>query len=210
MVTLMPSPDRLNKVCYDSVDENYTRRTLFLLSTTDSLADIIGPHTKFITESGTEPIRNTDFPAGASKKREILAQLYAEAFGTAPITPERITFCRLLNGLGSHDISLMRDCIGVPKSIGGVSVGDKFYSAILNYENKDGKFPVTFEMGFDSVPNFDAHFTVYGDTKRVTIKYDSPYIRGLPTVVEVEEVTETGEVQSRQIISSEDAYASEL
>ncbi|KAH9212932.1 hypothetical protein DL95DRAFT_367777 [Leptodontidium sp. 2 PMI_412] len=179
--------------------------------------DIIGPHTKFVAESGTEPVRSSGFPEGAEQRRnEALDRLYAEAFpkGVIKVTEQKKKLCRWLGGLGSHDVSLMREAFGMPDSVAGVSVTDGFWCAIFNYRNTGpgfGSFAVTYESGFDQVPNFDAHLAVYGERKRVLIKYDSPYIKGLPTYVEVDEVTDTGEVQSRRIVSSfEDAYTSEM
>lgn len=42
-------------------------------------------------------------------------------------------------------------------------------------------------------------------------QYQSPYVKGLPITVEVDEVNDAGEVQSRTMLSSyEDAYTAEL
>jgi hypothetical protein len=44
-----------------------------------------------------------------------------------------------------------------------------------------------------------------------TLQYDSPYVKGLPIKVEVDEENEHGEVQRREMLSSyEDAYTAEL
>ena len=43
------------------------------------------------------------------------------------------------------------------------------------------------------------------------MQYDSPYVKGLPIYVEVDEVNEQGEIQRRTMLSSyEDAYTAEL
>jgi hypothetical protein len=43
------------------------------------------------------------------------------------------------------------------------------------------------------------------------LQYDSPYVKGLPISVEVEELNEQGEIQRRTMVSSyEDAYTAEL
>lgn len=43
------------------------------------------------------------------------------------------------------------------------------------------------------------------------MQYDSPYVKGLPIYVEVDEVNERGEAQHRSVLSSyEDAYTAEL
>ncbi|KAH7073749.1 hypothetical protein BKA63DRAFT_514719 [Paraphoma chrysanthemicola] len=177
--------------------------------------DFSGPNAHFVDQSGTFQVKNTDFPADAGKVRdEKLNVLYREAFPDQDITPEKIKYCRFLGGLGSHDISLMREVLGFPESVGGVSVNAPFYSAILNYKNASGdqeSFAVTYESGIDAVPDFDAHLAVYGEKKRVLIKYDSPYVKGLPIKVIVQEVNDAGEIQTKEIIGSyEDAYTAEF
>ncbi|KAK5687218.1 hypothetical protein LTS10_001356 [Elasticomyces elasticus] len=179
--------------------------------------DFSGPNAKFVDESGTFQVKNTDIPEEAGKIRaQRLDALYTEVFPdeASPLTAEHIKYCRFLGSLGSHDISLMREVLGFPESIGGVSVNEPFYSAILDYRNQNGnreKFSVTYESGIDAVPDFDAHLAVYGEKKRVMIKYDSPYVKGLPIKVFVQELNEHGEMQSREVLHSyEDAYTAEL
>lgn len=42
-------------------------------------------------------------------------------------------------------------------------------------------------------------------------QYDSPYVKGLPITVEVEEVNDHGEIQKRTVLSSyEDAYTAQF
>lgn len=175
--------------------------------------DFSGPNANFVDQSGTFQVKNSDYPAGSTEERnKRLDALFKEAFPNQEITDEKKKYCRFLGSLASHDISLMRETLGFPESVDGVSANDPFYSAIMTFRNADGStYSTTYESGIDRVPVFDAHLTVYGDTKRVTIKYDSPYVKGLPIYVEVEEVNEQGEVQRRNVLSSyEDAYTAEL
>ncbi|KAJ5477061.1 hypothetical protein N7539_007205 [Penicillium diatomitis] len=175
--------------------------------------DFSGPNAQFVGQSGTFPVKNSDYPVTATEERDLrLESLFREAFPGQEITDEKRKFCRFLGSLGSHDISLMREALGSPEKVLGVSANDPFYSAILKMRNKDGStYSTTYESGIDGVPVFDAHIAVYGASKRVTIKYDSPYVKGLPIHVEVEEPNEHGEIQKRTIMSSyEDAYTAEL
>jgi predicted dehydrogenase len=175
--------------------------------------DFPGPNAKFVSESGTFVHKAQDYPPNAAADSESrLDVLFRECFPGHSITAERKKFCRFLNTLGSHDLSLMREAIGSPESVAGVSVNDPFYSAIFNYRNKTGEpFAVMYESGWDDVADFDAHFAVYGLKKRVSIKYDTPFVKGLAIKVLVQEVSEAGEVSSRELIASyEDAYTIEL
>ncbi|KAJ4175319.1 hypothetical protein NW754_002321 [Fusarium falciforme] len=175
--------------------------------------DFSGPNAKFVSESGTFPTKNFDFPPGANEERQDrLDALFKEAFPGLEVTEERKQICRFLGSLGSHDISLMRETLGIPESVVGVTANEPFYSAVFAYKNNDGTpFSVTYESGIDNVPVFDAHLAVYSADKRVSIKYASPYVKGLPITVEVDEVNDVGEVQKRVVLSSyEDAYTAEL
>ena len=182
--------------------------------------DFPGPNGRFVgqggafallPEAGTAPVTSQagqDFGGGA------LENLLGEAFAEiGEVTEERKKFCRFLGSLGSHDLSVMREALGFPERVVGVSVNDPFYSAIFEYKNaKDGtRFAVTYESGIDAVPDFDAHLAVYGERKRVMIRYDSPFIKGLPIKVTVQEVNEYGEMETREVLGSyEDAFTTEL
>lgn len=177
--------------------------------------DFSGPNAKFVNESGTFQVKNADFPAGAGQEREDrFRALLQETFPDQEVTRERVQFARFLGSLGSHDISLMREVLGFPERVAGVSANEPFYSAIFDYRNRGGageRFAVTYESGIDGVPEFDAHLAVYGEKKRVRIDYDSPYVKGLPIKVTVQEVNEDGEMQTREMLGSyEDAYTAEL
>lgn len=190
--------------------------------------DFSGPNAQFVDQSGTFQVKNTDYPPAAGEERtQRLDALFREAFPGKEITDERRQFCRFLGSLASHDISLMRETLGFPEKVVGVSANEPFYSAIMSFKNKDGSpYSVTYESGIDEVPLFDAHLAVYGATKRVSIsvrgalpthihansrQYASPYIKALPITVEVDEVNEHGERQKRTMLSSyEDTYTAEL
>ena len=174
---------------------------------------IVGPNAYFVNQSGTFPFKNPDdIPSGASARRaNLLSELLKEAFNGDKAAEEDVKFCRHLGSLGSHDISLMREVLGFPQSVAGVSVNSPFYSAILNYKTNRGAFSLTYETGIDEVARFDSHLTVYGKNKTVSIQYDTPYVKGLAIKVKVDEVNEYGEVVSRENLSSyEDAYTTEL
>lgn len=175
--------------------------------------DIVGPNAHFVGQSGTSPVKFADFPDDSGRERaERLDMLVSEAFPGRKATEENIKYCRFLGSLGSHDLSLMREALGFPDSVSGVSANEPFYSAIFNYRNKTGEpFAVTYESGIDSVPRFDAHLAVYGERKTVSIQYNTPYVKGLPIVVKVDELNDVGEATSKKILSSfEDAYTVEL
>lgn len=131
--------------------------------------DFSGPNSTFVNQSGTCPVRHSDYPASAGEERLTrLETLFAEAFPNQEVTDEKRRYCRFLGSLGSHDISLMRETLGFPEKVVGVSVNDPFYSAIMAFRNADGStYSTTYESGIDEVSVFDAHIAVYGDRKSV-------------------------------------------
>ena len=48
-------------------------------------------------------------------------------------------------------------------------------------------FVVGYESGVDQVPRFDASIEVFGDTKTVEMRIDTPFVRGLPTTMTIKE-----------------------
>ncbi|KAF1850047.1 NAD(P)-binding protein [Cucurbitaria berberidis CBS 394.84] len=171
--------------------------------------DIIGPNAHFVQQSGTFPQQFRDFPSDALAKRTEAAEaLIKEVYPQhKEITPEMTVFCRFLGGLGSHDLSVMREVLGMPKACTGVSMHSLFFTATFEYES----FAVSYESGLDGVPRFDAHVQVYGANKTVKLQYDTPYVKGLPITVTVDESTPSGGYQQRTVLPTyEDAYTAEL
>ncbi|KAK1066028.1 hypothetical protein LTR33_011684 [Friedmanniomyces endolithicus] len=85
----------------------------------------------------------------------------------------------LLGSLGSHDLSVMREALGMPKSVLGCSIDAE--TPFWNYES-----------GINEVPRFDAHLEVYSRTKQITVQYDTPFIKGLPITMTIRENIDGG------------------
>ncbi|MBK5482515.1 Gfo/Idh/MocA family oxidoreductase [Peribacillus sp. TH16] len=147
--------------------------------------DIIGPNEFFVNQSGANPKRFTDIPEAAITDKQVRAKkLVTDAIGEVD---DQLTFVyRLLGGLGSHDLSVMREALGMPQSVIGSGVKGMFLNTLFEYEN----FNVSYETGIDQQGRFDAHLEVYGETKSVRVEYDTPYIKGLPIKLIVNETVD--------------------
>ena len=174
--------------------------------------DIIGPNSHFVGQSGTFPKKFTDFEKQDSndlkaKDDDIAQQALVEDFGV-PLNNETRSMLTLLGGLGSHDVSAMREAIGMPQSVIGADLRQPIWSAMLRYEG----FTVVYESGINSVPVFDAHIEIYTDSKIVRVNYDTPYVKGLPTTITVREKVEgTDAYQERYLRPTyEDSYTIEF
>lgn len=181
--------------------------------------DIIGPNSYFIGQSGAFSVKHTDdIPeAGRQEKQKLLQALLSEAWG-APfeeLSRAQLDYSTLLPCLGSHGLSLMREALGgLPKSVIASTDNDRWYTTMFEYRDKSAekdRFTCLYESGIDNVPRFDSHVVIFGENKTVTIRYDTPFVKGLGIKVEVDELNEFGEKIHREIQTSyEDAYTLEL
>ncbi|KAK1996709.1 oxidoreductase family protein [Colletotrichum falcatum] len=149
--------------------------------------DIIGQNRSFVGQSGTYPVKYTDYPVDAAaemrsaEERMVKAALVDE-MGVAA-TPESMTMFRLFTGLGVHDFSALREMVGMPSRVVGASLGLPIWNVLFQYRG----FPVMYESGIIDVPRFDAHLEVYSRDKIVRVDYDTPYVKGLPVTMTVRE-----------------------
>jgi len=177
--------------------------------------DIIGGNAFFVDQSGTFPrkfddINQSNIESLHVANKDVAFQALREEFDV-PLNDTTVQFLTLLGGLGSHDLSAMREAIGIPKAVKAASLQMPIWTALFDY----GSFPVVYESGINGVPVFDAHIEIYTPTKIVRVNYDTPYVRGLPITVTVRELSEgpNGEqgFQERTIRATyEDTYTLEF
>jgi predicted dehydrogenase len=94
--------------------------------------DIIGRNYQFVAQSGTFPQQFSDFSeADAEDKRrrgeEMIATAMREDCGGVEVNAETTAMWRLFGGLGSHDLSVMREVLGMPEGVVGASLGGAFW-----------------------------------------------------------------------------------
>ncbi|RPB05512.1 NAD(P)-binding protein [Choiromyces venosus 120613-1] len=174
--------------------------------------DIIGPNSTFVGQSGTFPKKFSDFAP------EDTSELVKRAKGMAseelmehgvPATEQSIRMYRGLTGLGSHDLSLMREILGMPVR-GNPTLGASLRMPVWNVLFNYGHFTVLYESGFHKIPIFDAHIEVYSENKSVLIQYDTPFVKGLPVTMTVRENMDGKFVERFVRNTYEDPYTLEL
>jgi predicted dehydrogenase len=166
--------------------------------------DILGQNSQFVAQSSVV-LRPSDIPAAAVQDRaERARRLVKEAIGDVP--PALAGTYRLLCGLSSHDLSAMRELLGMPKGVVAARQHGSFLAALFDYES----YTLSFETGIDHNRRFDAHIQVYGDSKEIRVQYDTPYIRQLPTQLYLNETQ--GESFEERVMrpTFTDAYVIEL
>ncbi|KAJ5106609.1 hypothetical protein N7456_003284 [Penicillium angulare] len=177
--------------------------------------DIVGPNSSFVGQSGTFPRVFSDYRPDDSKElsdrtNEFLEQALSKELDI-PVTPATALQWRHLGSLGSHDLSAMREALGMPTAVLGASLcatkGPPFWSALFQYPS----FSVSYESGIDGVPRFDASIEVFGEDKTVKVSFDSPYVKGLPTNMHIREKLEDGSFRESLVRKTyEDAYTLEM
>jgi predicted dehydrogenase len=168
--------------------------------------DIIGRNRIFIDQT-SNVMRPVDFPEEAMiDRRERAAAQVREAIGDS--ADRYAGIYRLLCGLSSHDLSAMRELVGMPKRVVSASLhpDGRFLVAVMEFEG----FHAVLETGVDDLPRFDAHLQVYGADRSILVQYDSPYIRHLPTTLEV--VSTDGDSLDRRTVrpTLTDPYTREM
>jgi predicted dehydrogenase len=168
--------------------------------------DVIGRN-QLIVDQTAHVFRPDDLPHAALEERwERGRRLVAEAIGDVP--PVLAGAYRLLCGLGSHDLSAMRELLGPPQGVFAARQwrDGGYLAALLDY----GSYVVSYETGVDEQLRFDAHLEVYGDSTSFRIQYDTPYVRHLPTALHIEQTDGDAITRSVRRPHLKDPYTHEL
>jgi predicted dehydrogenase len=154
---------------------------------------VIGLNREIIDQTSTV-IRGDDVPAEVGEQAWARrTELIAEALG--PVAEGPANAYGLLLGLGSHDLSAMRELLGLPRGV--LSAAERrdggYVVATLDY----GGFVCQFEIGVDEIPRYDTHIEVYGARHVLRVRWDVPYVRNLPTQLTVLEADARGGFSER-------------
>jgi predicted dehydrogenase len=158
--------------------------------------DVIGRNRDIIDQT-SRVIRAGDVPAdvidAAGGRR---AELIAEALGD--VGPARVQAYGTLLGLGSHDLSALRELVGPPRDVlHAAQRGDgSSITATLDY----GGFVCHFEIGVDDIPRYDTQIELYAERHVLRLRWDVPYVRNLPTTLTVLEADERGGYSERAVM----------
>jgi predicted dehydrogenase len=158
--------------------------------------DVIGKNALIINQT-SRVVRGTDIPAAVIEAGNALQQeRLREAIGDAPADLQRAYM--LMLGLSSHDLSAMRDLLGMPQRVlyAAKRQSGVYLTAAFDY----GDFVCQFDTGVDNIPRFDASLEVFGTDKVIKVVYDTPYVRNLPIRLLVKTANGAGGVQEEAIL----------
>jgi predicted dehydrogenase len=155
--------------------------------------DFNGPNRMIIDET-SRIIRAGDVPPLPAGKLDALLQ---DALG--PVEPDLKTAYGQLIGLGCHDISAMREFIGLPSEILEARqwAGGVWIHAVFDY----GDFLATCQIGSHRQLSYSAHLKAVADQATVEVRFPTPYVRHVPAVATVFKTTGTGTERSELIPS---------
>jgi predicted dehydrogenase len=168
--------------------------------------DIIGRN-QIIVDQTSLVLRPSDIPAQSmQERRDRGSRLVRDAIGDVP--GELAGAYRLLCGLGSHDLSAMRELLGKPEGVAAARIwrGGGYIAALLDYDG----YVVTYETGVDEQVRFDAHLEVYGERSSLRVQYDTPYVRHFPTRLIREESDGNALRRSESTPNLTDPYTHEM
>jgi predicted dehydrogenase len=153
--------------------------------------DFIG-FNSLIINATSRVIRDTQLPEALkleAKARE--DALLEEALGGKVSEALKKAYTVML-GLSSHDVSAMRELLGMPKRVlFAAQRAEGFYlAAAFDY----GPYVCQFETGIDRIARYDTHLEVYGNERVVRVQYDTPYVRNSPIRLIVTESNRAGGV----------------
>ena len=102
--------------------------------------------------------------------------------------PDALRAYQVLTGLSSHSFSAMRDLLGAPRGCSyAVQHNGETVVALFDY----GHFTALYEAVIDDVSRFDAGIEVLTQRQHFKMNYDTPYIRNLPTRLEITTSSDT-------------------
>ena len=139
--------------------------------------DFLGLNSLIVNHT-SRVVRDEQLPDSVKNDSKLRDEaLIDEALGGNPSPVLRRAYATML-GLSSHDLSAMRELLGMPNKVlfAAQRGGGLYLAATFDY----GPYICQFETGIDGIPRFDAHLEVYGNEKVVRIQYDTPYVRNLP------------------------------
>jgi predicted dehydrogenase len=170
------------------------------------IRDIIGPNHFFIGQTSNVR-RFNDLPESANEKRRATSRrMIEQEIGDVPQEIKNVY--NALCGLACHDLSAMRELIGMPRRVVSATQWNDGRFLLVTFEY-DG-FYATYEMVFDAQGRFDAHMEVFGQTKQLKVQYNTPYIRHLPTTLTICETKDDEFKESVIRPTFKDPYTVEL
>jgi predicted dehydrogenase len=139
--------------------------------------DFIG-FNSLIVNATSRVIRDEQLSESVKKEAKLREEASLDEALGGRSTPALRRAYTVMLGLSSHDLSAMRELLGMPSKVlfAAQRSAGLYLTAVFDY----GAYVCQFETGIDYIARFDAHLEVYGDRQVVRVQYDTPYVRHSP------------------------------
>ena len=156
--------------------------------------DFIG-FNSLIVNATSRVIRDEQLSESVKKEAKLREEVSLDEALGGRSTPALRRAYTLMLGLSSHDLSAMRELLGMPSKVlfAAQRSAGLYLTATFDY----GAYVCQFETGIDHIARFDAHLEVYGDEQVVRVQYDTPYVRNSPIRLLTMETNGQGGVSNR-------------
>ena len=192
---ILDIPQRPGQVVFVGYMRRFSRPFLELKKRLPPLEDIrhvrirdIIREAPFFVAQTRNIFRPTDVPPeliaeGRSRTQAMLRSVMGE-----DCPPDALRGYQVLTGLSSHSFSAMRDLLGPPLGCSyALQHKGETVVAVFDY----GHFSALYEAVIDDVSRFDAGIEVLTQHQHFRMNYDTPYIRNLPTRLEITTSSDT-------------------
>lgn len=136
---------------------------------------------QFFVDQTRNIMKPTDVPAdliadGRAKTQALLKSVMGEA------QPDQLRAYQVLTGLSSHSFSAMRELFGSPLKVAAARQ-HRGENVLVMFDY--GTFTALYEAVIHEVARFDAGIEVLTLNQHFKMNYDTPYVRNLPTRLEI-------------------------
>lgn len=151
------------------------------------IRDIIR-ESQFFVDQTRKIFRPGDVPAALIEEGRARTQSMLRSVMGHDAAPDAVRAYQVLTGLSSHSFSAMRELLGSPKAVAAARQhrGENV-TVLFDY----GSFTCVYEAVIHDVARFDAGIEVLTFNQHFKINYDTPYIRNLPTRLEITTSSDT-------------------
>lgn len=161
---------------------------------------------QFFVDQTRNIFRPEDVPAaviddGRARTQALLRTVMGDA------EPDQLRAYQVLTGLSSHSFSAMRELFGPPLRVAAARQ-HRGETVLVFFDY--GSFTAVYEAVIHDVARFDAGIEVLTQNQHFRINYDTPYVRNLPTRLEI--TTSGPHATGTEVIGPfyEDAFRIEL
>lgn len=156
--------------------------------------DFIG-FNSLIVNATSRVIRDEQLSESVKKECKLREEISLDEALGGKSTPALRRAYALMLGLSSHDLSAMRELLGMPSKVlfAAQRAAGFYLTAAFDY----GGYVCQFETGIDHIARFDAHLEAYGNEQVIRVQYDTPYVRNSPIRLLITESGRHGRVTTR-------------